>query len=64
MDVIDQLVKNDSNTKQSTILMKPRHVNKGNEAEVWTTLFGAMPEVERTKYNDITERIRRIERKR
>ena len=34
IDVIDQLVENDNNTKQSTILMKPRYVNKGNEAEV------------------------------
>ena len=40
IDVLDQLVDNYNNIKHSTILMKPKEVNKKNEAEVWTTLFG------------------------
>ena len=40
IDMLDQLVENYNNTKHSTILMKPKEVNKKNEAEVWTTLFG------------------------
>ena len=40
IDVLDQLVYNYNNTKHSTILMKPKDVNKKNEDEVWTTLYG------------------------
>ena len=39
IDVLDQLVYN-YNTKHSTILMKPKDVNKKNEDQVWTTLYG------------------------
>ena len=28
------------NTKHNTILMKPKDVNKKNENQVWTTLYG------------------------
>ena len=40
IDVIDELVLNYNGTKHSTILMKPKDVNKKNEDEVWMTLFG------------------------
>ena len=40
VDVLDDLVANYNNTKHRTILMKPKDVNKGNEDEVWTTLYG------------------------
>ena len=40
IDVLDQLVYNYNNTKYSTILMKPKDVNKKNEDEVCTTLYG------------------------
>ena len=40
IDVLYQLVYNYNNTKHSTILMKPKDVNKKNEDEVWTTLYG------------------------
>ena len=40
IDILDQLVYNYNNTKHSTILMKPKDVNKKNEDEVWTTLYG------------------------
>ena len=40
IDILDQLVHNYNNTKHSTILMKPKDVNKKNEDEVWTTLYG------------------------
>ena len=28
------------NTKHTTILMKPKDINKKNEDQVWTTLYG------------------------
>ena len=37
---MDQLVYNYNNTKHNTILMKPKDVNKNNEYQVWTTLYG------------------------
>ena len=40
IDVLDQLLYKHNNTKHSTILMKPKDVNKKNEDEVWTTLYG------------------------
>ena len=40
IDILDELVYNYNNTKHSTILMRPKDVNKKNEDEVWTTLFG------------------------
>ena len=40
IDVLDQLVYNYNNTKHSTILTKPKDVNKKNEDQVWTTLCG------------------------
>ena len=40
IDVLDQLVYNYNNTKHNTILMKPKDVNKNNEYQVWTTLYG------------------------
>ena len=40
IDVLDQLVYNYNNTKHSTILMKPMDVNRKNEDEAWTTLYG------------------------
>ena len=29
-----------NNTKHTTILMKPKDVDKNNEDQVWTTLYG------------------------
>ena len=40
IDVLDQLLYKHNNTKHSTILMKPKDVNKKNEDQVWTTLYG------------------------
>ena len=40
IDVLDQLVYNYNNTKHSIILMKPKDLNKNNDDEVWTTLYG------------------------
>ena len=40
IDVLDQLVYNYNNIKHNTILMKPKDVNKKNEDQVWTTLYG------------------------
>ena len=40
IDILDELVYNYNDTKHSTILMKPKDVNKENEDELWTTLFG------------------------
>ena len=40
IDVLDQLLYRHNNTKHSTILMKPKDVNKKNEDQVWTTLYG------------------------
>ena len=40
IDILDDLVYNYNNTKHSTILMKPKDVNKNNEDEVWNTLYG------------------------
>ena len=40
IDILDELVYNYNNTKHSVILMKPKDVNKKNEDEVWTTLYG------------------------
>ena len=40
IDILDELVYNYNNTNHSTILMKPKDVNKNNEDEVWTTLYG------------------------
>ena len=40
IDVLYQFVYNYDNTKYSTILMKPKDVNKKNEDQVWTTLYG------------------------
>ena len=40
VDVLDELTKN-YNTKHSSILMKPKDVNKTNENMVWITLFGS-----------------------
>ena len=37
--VLDDLVFNYYNTKHSVILMKPKHVNKSNENQVWNTIF-------------------------
>ena len=41
VDVLDDLVTNYNNTKHGSILLKPADVNKTNEYQVWTTLFGA-----------------------
>ena len=41
VDVLDELTKNYNNTKHSTILMKPKDVNKANENMVWVTLYGS-----------------------
>ena len=40
VDVSDELTKNYNNTKHSSILMKPKDVNKTNENMVWVTLYG------------------------
>ena len=40
IDVLDQLVDNYNNTKHSAILMKPKDVDKKNEGDVWTALYG------------------------
>ena len=40
VDVSDDLVTNYNNTKHGSILIKPADVNKTNENQVWTTLFG------------------------
>ena len=40
VDVFDELSKNYSNTKHSSILMKPKDVNKTNENMVWIMLYG------------------------
>ena len=41
IDVLDELTKNYSNIKHSSILMKPKDVNKTNENMVWITLYGS-----------------------
>ena len=41
VDVLNELTKNYNNTKHSSILMKPKDVNKTNENMVWVTLFGS-----------------------
>ena len=40
VDILDELTKNYNNTKHSSILMKPKDVNKTNENMVWVTLYG------------------------
>ena len=40
VDALDELTKNYNNTKHSSILMKPKDVNKTNENLVWVTLYG------------------------
>ena len=40
VDVLDELTNNYKNTKHSSILMKPKDVNKTNENIVWVTLYG------------------------
>ena len=40
VDVLEKLTKNYNNTKHSSILMKPKDVNKTNENIVWVTLYG------------------------
>ena len=42
VDVLDGLTKNYNNTKHSSILMKPKDVNKTNENMVWTTFTGTL----------------------
>ena len=39
VNILDDLVDNYNNTKHSTILMKPKNVNKMNENDVWNILF-------------------------
>ena len=39
VDTLDELTENYNNTKHSSILMKPRDVNKTNENLVWFTLY-------------------------
>ena len=41
VDVSNELTKNYNNTKHSSILMKPKDVNKTNENMVWAALFGS-----------------------
>ena len=41
VDVLDELTENYNNTKRSSILMKPKDVNKTNENLVWVTLYGS-----------------------
>ena len=40
VEVLPDLVTNYNNTKHRSIVMKPADVNKTNEYQVWTTLFG------------------------
>ena len=39
LDMLDDLIYNNNNTKQSTILMKLRNINRLNENVVWNMLF-------------------------
>ena len=41
VDVFDELTKSYNNTKHSSILMKPKDVNKTNENMVWVALYGS-----------------------
>ena len=41
IDALDELTENYNNTKHSSILMKPKDVNKTNESLVWVTLYGS-----------------------
>ena len=51
VDVLDEVTKNYNNTKHSSILMKPKDVNKTNENMVWVTLYGhAMGELPLPKF--------------
>lgn len=40
IDVLDQFVENYNSSVNRSVMMKPKDVNKSNESEVWTTLFG------------------------
>ena len=42
IDVLGGFSKNYNNTKHSSILMKPKNVNKTNENMVWITLYGSV----------------------
>ena len=41
VDALDGLTENYNSTKHSSILMKPKDVNKTNENLVWVTLYGS-----------------------